>query len=153
MKWLELRVPPPVVGVAFGVLMWAVAGLVPSMNFTIPGAAWIAAGCAAVGVGIAGLAIVSFKRKGTTSNPMSPATTSTLVTGGVYAWTRNPMYLGWLPIGLGWAVYLQNPVPLLLVPLFMGYITVFQIRPEERALETKFGPAYDAYRRRVRRWL
>jgi len=95
--------------------------------------------------------VILMSRAGTTPNPTRP--TTALVIRGPFHFTRNPMYLGWLPIGLGWAVYLQNPVPLLLVPLFMGYITVFQIRPEERALETKFGPAYDAYRRRVRRWL
>jgi protein-S-isoprenylcysteine O-methyltransferase Ste14 len=63
------------------------------------------------------------------------------------------MYLGALPFLVGWAVYLQHPGALLVVPLFALYLTRFQIIPEERALATKFGAQFDAYRQRVRRWL
>jgi protein-S-isoprenylcysteine O-methyltransferase Ste14 len=84
---------------------------------------------------------------------MRPEAATRLVTGGVYGWTRNPMYLGWLPILAGWAAYLQHPLSLLVVPLFMLYLTRFQIVPEERALSAKFGEQFDAYRQRVRRWL
>ena len=63
------------------------------------------------------------------------------------------MYLGWLPISLGWAAYLDHPLSLLVVPLFVLYMTRLQIIPEERALRTKFGSQFDAYCQRVRRWL
>jgi protein-S-isoprenylcysteine O-methyltransferase Ste14 len=107
----------------------------------------------ALGILIAGAGLVAFRRARTTANPMRPETASSLVTSGVYRWTRNPMYLGWLPILVGWAVYLQHPVPLLVVPLFMLYLTRFQIVPEERALAANFGTQFEAYRKRVRRWL
>jgi protein-S-isoprenylcysteine O-methyltransferase Ste14 len=63
------------------------------------------------------------------------------------------MYLGLLLLLLAWAVFLSNPLALLLVPVFVLYITRFQINPEERALSSLFGGEYAAYRERVRRWL
>jgi protein-S-isoprenylcysteine O-methyltransferase Ste14 len=63
------------------------------------------------------------------------------------------MYLSLLLYLLAWAVYLSSMWALLLVPMFMLYINEFQIKPEERALSSLFGPEYAAYRERVRRWL
>ena len=51
------------------------------------------------------------------------------------------------------SVYLQNPVAWLAVPLFVLYITRWQILPEERALSVRFPEAYARFRQRVRRWL
>ena len=63
------------------------------------------------------------------------------------------MYLGFV-LGLAaWALFLGNPVAALIVPAFVLYMNRFQIEPEERALEARFGAAYAAYRRAVRRWL
>ena len=133
--------------------MWAIAAALPSLRFEIAHANWIAGGCAVFGVLIAGAGILAFRRAGTTANPMTPDASTALVTTGVYGWTRNPMYLGWLPISLGWAAYLDHPLSLLVVPLFVLYMTRLQIIPEERALRTKFGSQFDAYCQRVRRWL
>lgn len=63
------------------------------------------------------------------------------------------MYVG-LTIGLvAWAIYLENAGALLAIPLFVAYLTEFQIKPEERALLSKFGPEYADYMASVRRWL
>jgi protein-S-isoprenylcysteine O-methyltransferase Ste14 len=86
-------------------------------------------------------------------NPTKPSATSSLVTNGVFRFTRNPMYLSLLLYLVAWAVYLANWLALLLVPVFMLYITRFQIKPEERALSAQFGPEYASYKARVRRWL
>jgi protein-S-isoprenylcysteine O-methyltransferase Ste14 len=150
---IELRIPPPAVVVIAGALMWGIAAALPSLRVNVPHAGWIAAISVALGILIAGAGLVAFRRARTTANPMRPETASSLVTSGVYRWTRNPMYLGWLPILAGWAVYLQHPVSLLVVPLFMLYLTRFQIVPEERALAANFGTQFEAYRKRVRRWL
>jgi protein-S-isoprenylcysteine O-methyltransferase Ste14 len=82
-----------------------------------------------------------------------PAAASSLVTGGIYRWTRNPMYLGMALALAGWGLYLGNFGALALVGLFVMYIDRYQIDPEERALTARFGDAFAAYRRRVRRWL
>ena len=134
-------------------LMWGIAAVLPSLRVDVPRAGLIAAIFAALGILIAGAGLVAFHRARTTANPMRPEAATSLVTTGIYRWTRNPMYLGWLPVLAGWAVYLQHAGALLMVPLFMLYLTRFQIIPEERALAAKFGGQFDAYRQRVRRWL
>ena len=78
---------------------------------------------------------------------------ASLVTGGVFALTRNPMYLGVLLVLLAWAIYLTNILTLLFLPGFVWYMDRFQIEPEERALTSLFGPEFTAYAARVRRWL
>jgi protein-S-isoprenylcysteine O-methyltransferase Ste14 len=149
----ELRIPPPAVVAIAAALMWGIAAALPSLRVDVPRAGLIAALCVALGILVAGAGLLAFRRARTTANPMRPEAATRLVTSGVYGWTRNPMYLGWLPILAGWAAYLQHPLSLLVVPLFMLYLTRFQIVPEERALSAKFGEQFDAYRQRVRRWL
>jgi protein-S-isoprenylcysteine O-methyltransferase Ste14 len=63
------------------------------------------------------------------------------------------MYLGFLLALAGWAAYLANAGAALLLPVFVAYLTRFQIIPEERALSAKFGAAFAAYASGVRRWL
>ncbi len=63
------------------------------------------------------------------------------------------MYLGFLSILAGWAVYLSNATAALLLPAFVGYINAFQIKPEERILLAKFGPRFAEYMASVRRWV
>jgi protein-S-isoprenylcysteine O-methyltransferase Ste14 len=75
------------------------------------------------------------------------------VTGGVFRWSRNPMYLGMLVALAGWAAYLANATAFLLLPAFVAYLNRFQIRPEEQALLARFGPPYSEYMATVRRWI
>lgn len=97
-------------------------------------------------------AFVQFHRAHTTVNPHRPENSSTLVTTGVYAWTRNPMYLGLWLVLLGWAVRLGALSAVLLALLFAPLITRVQIRAEEQALARRFAAPYEHYRRRVHRW-
>jgi protein-S-isoprenylcysteine O-methyltransferase Ste14 len=76
-----------------------------------------------------------------------------VVTSGIYRLSRNPMYLGFLLALAGWTVFLGNIIALALLPLFVAHMNAFQIKPEERALLAKFGPAYAQYMRTTRRWL
>jgi protein-S-isoprenylcysteine O-methyltransferase Ste14 len=98
-------------------------------------------------------ALVQFRRAQTTLNPHEPETTTTLVTSGVYAWTRNPMYLGLAILLLGWAIKLGTLSPLVGPLLFVPLIQQVQIRPEEHALRMQFGTNYDRYCDCVNRWL
>ena len=63
------------------------------------------------------------------------------------------MYLGLALMLAGWATYLANAAALLILPLFVTYMTQFQVKPEERALLAKFGRTYADYMADVRRWL
>lgn len=106
-----------------------------------------------VGMAVAIAGGFAFRRARTTINPRHPEKASRLVTGGVYSFTRNPMYLGMAFSLLAWGIYLGSLLPLLFVPLFLVYLTRFQIVPEEQVLLQRFGGTFHTYRRKVRRWL
>jgi protein-S-isoprenylcysteine O-methyltransferase Ste14 len=95
---------------------------------------------------------VTFRQAKTTVNPLKPHASS-LVTWGVYAISRNPMYLGGLIMLLGWAIFLSNALAFLFLPIYVLYLNRFQITPEERVLTSLFGQTYVAYQARARRWL
>lgn len=153
MSVLELKIPPVLVTILFVVLMWAVCKVTPGV--ALPQAARILSVSvfATLGAGIGLAAFISFRRANTTVNPLNPDNCSTLVASGIFRRTRNPMYLALLLLLTGWAIYLANPFSLLLAPAFMAYMNRFQIVPEERALEKKFGAAFLEYKRQVRRWI
>lgn len=153
MKTLELKIVPDVVLIVVAVGMWGATLIIPSFN--LPFAARMVGGLI---VGISGLGIVQaagvyFRRSGTTVDPTTPGATSSLITSGVYRFTRNPIYLGMTLVLIGWAVFLLNPLSFALIVVFVIYITRFQIIPEERELTTLFGAEYAGYQKRVRRWL
>jgi len=95
----------------------------------------------------------SFQKAKTTFNPLKPDAASSLVASGIYRVSRNPMYVGFLLVLTGWAMWLSHPLPFLFLPIFVGYMNRFQISPEERVLSAKFGEEYDTYKQSVRRWL
>jgi len=99
------------------------------------------------------LSIVQFRRVKTTINPMRPETTSSLVTSGFYAYSRNPMYVGLLVSLIGITLILRSLTPLLVLPLFVLVVTMLQIAPEEKALSKIFGDQFDYYKQKVPRWL
>lgn len=153
MRWLELKVPPPIVAVFVGVLMWLVSSPVAPTDVPFVVRVGLALVLASAGVALGLGSMAAFRRAKTTMNPTRPGAASALVTSGAFRLTRNPMYLSLLLYLLAWGAYLSNLLPLLLLPVFVLYITRFQIRPEERALASLFGQEYAAYRERVRRWL
>ena len=105
------------------------------------------------GVIIILLSIRIFKKRNTTVNPFKLDETSSLITGGVYSFTRNPMYLGLSSIQLGAAIYFGSYISLVFIPVFIVYITKKQIYFEEISLEKKFGQDFLKYSNRVRRWI
>jgi protein-S-isoprenylcysteine O-methyltransferase Ste14 len=97
--------------------------------------------------------IRAFRRARTTLDPTTPERTSSLVTGGIYGATRNPMYVGVLFLLLAWAAFLCAPWALVGPVLFVAYMNRFQIGPEEKVLMAAFGGEYARYKSAVRRWL
>ena len=108
---------------------------------------------AGLGAGMVLLAALNFRRAGTTLNPTRPQAARTVVDGGIYRLSRNPMYVGVLFILAGWAVFLSHALPFLFLPGFVIFMNRFQIVPEERMLAAKFGDDYERYRQAVGRWL
>ncbi len=150
---LDLKVPPVALVFLTAGLMGLGAWGMPTWTSPLPGRPFIAGGLAAAGVLVCLLGVAAFRRAKTTVNPMTPEAASSLVIVGIYRATRNPMYLGFLLLLAAFAGYLSNALAAVLLPLFALYMTRFQIRPEERALETRFGADFIAYRGRVRRWI
>jgi len=150
---LELKIPPLVLALLFGILMWLLARTTTPL--LLPDNV---AGLASAVLGLSGSLCIatgalSFRKAGTTVNPVAPDSSSALVTGGIYRFTRNPMYLGMLLLLLAWGIYLVNAFSIALCIGFILYMNRFQIQVEERALTNIFGDAYRAYTMKVRRWL
>lgn len=153
MPRLELKVPPVALVLLMAVLMWLVSRAVPAFAFLFPARDLLSLSLALAGVVITGLGVASFRRAGTTVNPLTPGSSSSLVVSGIYTRTRNPMYLGFLLILVGWAIFLSNALAFFFLPMFVLYMNRFQIEPEERALTSLFGQEFVVYKSRVRRWL
>jgi protein-S-isoprenylcysteine O-methyltransferase Ste14 len=106
-----------------------------------------------VGTGLIVAARAALNQAGTTWHPTQPSLTKTLVTSGVYGFSRNPTYLGMQIVLLSWAVVLTSPTAVLVSVFFAVYIDRFQIRPEEMTLAVLLGQEYGDYMQRVRRWV
>jgi protein-S-isoprenylcysteine O-methyltransferase Ste14 len=79
--------------------------------------------------------------------------TRAMIEEGPYRLSRNPLYVGLLALYLGLALLTSTFWGLVLFPLAALLLLWGAIRPEERFLHGRFGDEYDAYARRVRRWL
>ena len=152
MASLELKVPPPAVAVLVALAMWELARLAPLAGAPSFRTA-VALALAALGAVSSVSGAIAFRKAKTTKNPMKPQAASSLVVGGIYKLTRNPMYLGLSLVLLGWAVFLWSAWALPGPVVFIAYISRFQIAPEERVLAALFGTEYASYKARVRRWL
>ena len=150
---LETRVPPPLVAAIMALAMYGGRARGIALPLDRPARIAIASLLAIAGLAVALSAVLAFRRARTTIDPHHIDKVSTLVTRGVFAFTRNPMYLGVALLLTSWATYLGT-LPVFMGPvLFVAWITRFQIVPEERLLSARFGDAFDAWRRRTRRWL
>ena len=150
---LQLKVPPPLLFLCFGGLIRLLAALAPWASVGMPAKNIIAAVIAAFAGLLAVPSIIAFLRAKTTLHPEDPSKTTKLVVTGTYAISRNPMYLSLLLLLIAWTAYLANIAAAAPLPFFVAYLNRFQIKPEERALASRFGSEYETYRRRVRRWL
>ncbi|MBF8270343.1 MAG: putative protein-S-isoprenylcysteine methyltransferase-like protein [Gammaproteobacteria bacterium] len=153
MRWLEHKIPPPVVGLVVGSGMWSGAQITPLVQVGESVRVVIALAFVVFGLAVTLLGVIAFRRVRTTVNPLQPEAASSLVIVGVYRYTRNPMYVGLASVLVGWAVYLSAPLVLVGPALFVLFISRFQIIPEERVLSEKFGREFAEYQQKVRRWL
>ena len=142
---------PPVIG-----LLWLGVGLLFRWALAFPAVVprpWHLLGWALVGGGLSVplVSVKRFRRAGTSPRPWE--TPTALVAAGLYRFTRNPMYLGMATALLGAAVLLRTPEMLAVPIAFLFTLNATWVPYEESVLSTRFGAAYDDYRRRVRRWL
>ena len=93
----------------------------------------------------------AFKKNGTTVKPFE--TSTFLIADGVYRLCRHPMYLGFVLLLAGIALFMGSLSPFAVVILFPFLMEGIFIRTEERMMEETFGDRWREYRRTVRRWI
>ena len=148
---LNTKIPPPIIAILFAVMIFYFSDSFAYVD--LPFKIYISLFFVLLGFFITFSSARNFKKKETTVNPIKPEEASQLVTDGFFKITRNPMYLGMLLFLLGLSIYNGLIVGLVFLPLFVGYITFFQIIPEESAMIEIFGEDYKAYMKKVRRWI
>ncbi len=150
---MKLNIPPLALCIVCGGLMY----LISRYTWSYEGLNSVRLGVAVVvlllSFAFLAFGVSLFNRKKTTVNPLSPEEATYLVTSGVYAITRNPMYLGFMLALASFCIYLGNIASLSFVIGFAVYMNCIQIPSEERALSGLFGEQFDQYKSRVRRWL
>lgn len=149
-KSLELKVPPPVVFIIAGGSMFAISGFHIHIEDS-----HLLLSCLIFGLGvcIALAAIFSFYQSRTTIDPHQPGKTRILIVSGALKYSRNPMYLSLVILLIGWSFLLNSLWVVIIIVLFVLYLTYFQIKPEEKILREKFSITYEGYCNKVRRWL
>jgi protein-S-isoprenylcysteine O-methyltransferase Ste14 len=150
---LALKIIPPVQVIICAGLMFSLAYYLPQYRFTLPLRFPLIILLITLASIISLLALYDFHKHNTTFHPHTPDKTSTIVDSGIYAYSRNPMYLGLVLLLLALALYLKNIFCFAIIPLFVWYITRYQIKPEEKMLDKLFPIDYQAYSQKVRRWL
>lgn len=153
MRSLELKVPPIVQVIIIALLMWLLSLVATTFSVHIPWKIQAAILLGTLGIVISLLGVLAFRKANTSADPRVPHQTTSLVSSGIYQLSRNPMYLGFVFVLLGWAVYLSQGLSFLFLPTFVLYINRFQIAPEERFMLEKFGAEYSIYMSKVRRWI
>jgi protein-S-isoprenylcysteine O-methyltransferase Ste14 len=150
---LDTKVPPPVVATIIAVAMWGLSAYEPVLTLTAEMTETLILLLVIIGVSFDVCGLLAFRQSKTTINPMNPNKTTALVTSGIYRFSRNPMYVGLVLFLTAWAIQLSMLWPFIGPVLFVIYINRFQIKPEEREMESKFEDEYSVYKNKVRRWL
>lgn len=149
---MELKVPPVIVFLCFGSIMYLLDLVLPIGYFDFFGRLMLAKFLVGIGMVIALLALLQFRFAKTTVDPTKPDKAQSLVISGVFKFSRNPMYLALLLILLALGIFLGNAFNTLVAAGFVAYMNRFQIIPEEQILLNKFGRSFKDYCILTRRW-
>jgi protein-S-isoprenylcysteine O-methyltransferase Ste14 len=154
----EDNAPRPCSGIVPPIWFLAAVVTMALAHFFLPGAylaAWpwnlLGALPTLAGITVSVTAWLQFRFRQTTVNPYGAS--ASLVTDGIYRYTRNPMYLGMTLILAGTALGLGSLTPWLAAVVFPFWLYGCFIRAEEAALAARFGEEFEEYRRRTRCWV
>lgn len=148
-----MKFPPPALfvgGLGVGVLLDRY-GRVPSPIPDHRALEVIGVVLAVVGLALVYTGILTFRKFRTAIYPNRPA--KLVVDDGIYAHTRNPMYVGMTVFYVGGVLVLHSLGALLLLPVVLLVLHTQVIMREERHLHERFPAEYADYCARVRRWL
>lgn len=145
MKYLDL---PPVWLALAAAVVWASRSIV---TMGAAGLQWAGIALVAAGLALMLAAVITMTRADTTVIPHRQP--HALVTQGIFARTRNPIYLGDVLLLTGLCLWWQAPLGLATVPVFAIWISAHFITAEEARLQAAFGASFTEYTKVVRRWL
>ncbi|NQY34616.1 MAG: isoprenylcysteine carboxylmethyltransferase family protein [Alteromonadaceae bacterium] len=153
-KGPAVKFPPPLVFIIFMLAGYALQ-FVKLFNIKInPEFSTVFTAIAIVvflsGCAIIAISILAFKRAQTHVEPWQP--TSAIISTGIFAYSRNPIYLAFCLITIGVGIYLDNGwITLSFIPSAFIIFNI-AIKKEELYLAEKFGEEYLQYKDKVRRW-
>lgn len=150
-KGAAVNVPPPLIVLSVLLLAYALNAIVPLKIGYSPVLKFAGYTLVAISLLIIGISSWSFRRLKTHIEPWKP--TTTIITTGCFAVSRNPIYLALCVACLGVGMILQSWWVLFSVIPAALLLYHFVIAREEAYLEKKFGEVYVQYKKRVRRWL
>jgi protein-S-isoprenylcysteine O-methyltransferase Ste14 len=146
-----IRIPAPTLAIIH-IIMAILLGLLAPLPIPAPASIrWIGLGLAALGFVLGLLALIEFRRARTTSDPKKPV--QNFVTSGIYRFTRNPIYLGFVLMLIGLPLNMGIYWGFILVWPLVTFMNNMVIKHEEAYLEKKFKEQYTEYALHVRRWL
>ena len=147
----QVKIHPPVL-VSMHVLAAFFLNKLWPLSFTFPKVLeWVGYVLVLIGLGLTISAASGLMRARTTLDPHGSV--SNIVTSGPYRFSRNPIYLGFVCLLIGFPFIFRMYWGLILSPLLIVLMNMLVIQHEEAYLEKKFGEAYAGYKSRVRRWL
>lgn len=153
LTYMKRKIPPVVIFLLSLGVMFGIYYLTPNWSFVFSSRTLFSRIFLALGVLVVFSGIIAFRIKKTTVDPLHPEKASSLVTSGIYQYTRNPMYLGMALVLIGGLIRLGNPLCLSGIVFFIWYLDRFQIRSEEESLIKIFGDEYRSYCKKVGRWV
>ena len=148
---METKIPPPIVTLAFGLLIYFSKEIFPAIENQLT--FYIGILLMVLGFFIFISAVTSFKSSKTTVNPLNPERATKLVTEKIFKYSRNPMYLGITAILGSLALFFNIVGGIIFTTLFCAYITKYQIIPEEKVMKNLFKEEFDEYKKTTRRWI
>ena len=148
---INKNVHPPVIVLMFIVLAYFLGRFAPLPFVATPILRNIGLFLTFIGFLLGIGAIIEFRKARTTANPHGSV--KQLVTSGIYHFTRNPIYLGFLLMVIGLPLSSGLYWGIAMVPIYILLMNRLVIEREEIYLEKKFGKTYTSYTSSVRRWL
>jgi protein-S-isoprenylcysteine O-methyltransferase Ste14 len=146
--------PPPLLAAAavvLGLLLdWLLPAYLLRVLLSFPERMVIGVVLIAAGLALIVSANLALREAGTNVEPWKPSLT--IVTGGVFRWLRNPMYVGGVVLLVGLAILIASDWMVVMTVGLVLVLHVGVVRREERYLEAKFGDAYRRYMNAVPRY-
>lgn len=146
-------IPPPLIYAAFFLLSFGIEKMVPIEKRWLHSTPVKMAGFILISICalVIFIAIRKFVISKNTLITIKPA--QSLQTTGIYAFSRNPMYMGLLLLYTGLSIIIGNWWNFILLPFLLLVVQEYVIKREEKYLGLRFGQQYFEYKAKVRRWL